>query len=83
MSNNIERCGYCGRYMRYEEYDVEWGERWVCSQQAAHIIADPEHWSVDVIALGRDAVDIDGDPISGLVAAHRLTIDQLHVALGV
>jgi hypothetical protein len=67
--------------MAYQD-DAEWGERWVCAAQAEHIIADPESWSVDVIALGDDAVDIDGDPIYGLVGAHRLTEEQLRTALG-
>lgn len=82
MRNNVERCPYCGWFMRYED-SAEWGEAWVCARQAEHIIADPENWSVDVIALGDDAVDTDGDPISGLVGAHRLTPDQLRVALGI
>lgn len=81
-SNNVERCGYCGRFMRYE-HDAEWGERWVCVEQSAHILADPEHWSVLTYALGDDAVDADDQPISGnLVGAHRLTTEQLRIALG-
>lgn len=80
--SKVERCGYCGRFMA-EEFDTEWGERWVCSQQDAHILADPEHWSVLTYALGDDAVDTDGEPIAGnFVGAHRLTVEQLRVALG-
>lgn len=78
MRSNGERCPYCGRFMAYED-DTEWGERWVCSNQSAHIIADPERWSVLTYALGDDAVDIDGEPISGLVGAHRLTAEQLRI----
>jgi len=62
--------------------DAEWGERWMCAWQAKHILADPTNWSVDVLALGPDAVDVDGDPISGVVGAHRLTESQLRTALG-
>lgn len=79
--SNVERCPYCGRFMAYLD-DAEWGERWMCAAQADHIMADPESWSVDVIALGDDATDIDGDPISGIVGAHRLTVAQLRTALG-
>ena len=76
-----EKCSYCGRFMAYE-CDGEYGEWWKCSRQAEHILADPEYWSVDVLPLGEDAVDIDGDPISGLVGAHRLTTEQLRIVLG-
>ena len=79
--SNVERCPYCGRFMAYLD-DAEWGERWVCAWQAKHILSDPATWSVDVLALGSDAVDVDGDPISGVVGAQRLTEDQLRMALG-
>ena len=82
MRNNREQCPYCGQFMAYED-DAEWGERWVCSNQSAHILADPERWSVLAYPLGEDAVDIYGQPISGLVGAHRLTREQLRTALGV
>lgn len=82
MRSNVEKCPYCGRFMRYED-DAEWGERWVCAEQSAHILADPEHWSVDTIALPEDAVDIDGDPVSGMIRAELLTTEQLRIALGV
>jgi|TARA_R100000482_G_scaffold124710_2_gene78586 hypothetical protein len=81
MRTNVEKCPYCGRYMAYLD-DAEWGEHWVCAHQAAHILADPESWSVDTIALGPDAIDKDGDPLYGIVGAHRLTSEQLRVALG-
>jgi hypothetical protein len=80
--NNVERCGYCGRFQRYEN-DIEFGERWVCSNQSAHIIADPEHWSVLTYALEGE-LDIQGEPIQGeLFRADLLTTEQLRRALGV
>ena len=82
MRNNVERCPHCGRFMRYED-SAEWGELWVCARQAAHILADPEGWTVDTIALPEDAVDIDGDPVSGMIRAELLTTEQLRIALGV
>lgn len=78
--SNVERCPYCGRFMAYED-DAEWGERWVCAAQNAHILADPESWSVLTYTLEGE-VDVDGEPISGLVGAHRLTEVQLRTALG-
>ena len=76
-----ERCGYCGRFMAYEN-DTEWGERWVCARQTEHILADPEHWSVLTYGLEGET-DVDGHPISGLTGAHRLSPEQLRIALGV
>lgn len=76
-----ERCPYCGRFMAYEN-SGEWGENWVCAHWRAHALADPSSWSIDVLELGPDAVDIDGDPISGIVSASLLSPDQLHIALG-
>lgn len=80
--SNVERCPYCGRFMAHED-SAEWGENWVCALWRQHVLADPSSWSIDVIALGEGAVDIDGDPISGIVGAHLLTEAQLRVALGV
>ena len=81
MRSNVEKCGYCGRYMRYEN-DGEYGEHWMCSRQAEHIVADPKSWSVDTIALGPDAVDADGEPVSGFVWADTLTPRDLRIAVG-
>ncbi|MFD6699703.1 MULTISPECIES: hypothetical protein [unclassified Microbacterium] len=78
--SNVERCPYCGRFMAYED-SAEWGERWVCAAQTDHIIADPESWSVLTYALEGE-VDVDGEPLGGLVGAHRLTEAQLRTALG-
>lgn len=82
--SNVERCRYCGRFMRYE-VDAEWGERWVCAEQNGHIIADPEQWSVLTYALREGDVDIYGEPIQigDMIGAHHLTPEQLHTALGV
>lgn len=82
MPSNVERCPRCGRFMRYED-SAEWGEIWVCARQSAHILADPEGWTVDTIALPENAVDIDGDPVSGMIRAELLTTEQLRIALGV
>lgn len=68
-----ERCGYCGRFMatRYEG----WGIEPRCSQTVAHVLADPEHWSIDVPAeLG--FTDADGEPVAGHLGAHHLTSEQ-------
>lgn len=78
--SNVERCPYCGRFMSYED-SAEWGENWVCTRWRQHVLIDPDRWSIDVIALGPDAVDIDGDPISGIVSASLLSPEQLRVAL--
>ena len=78
--SNVERCPYCGRFMAYED-SAEWGENWTCAHWRAHVLADPWSWSIDVLALGPDAVDVDGDPISGIVGASRLSPDQLRIAL--
>lgn len=79
--SNVERCPYCGRFMAYED-SAEWGENWVCAHWREHVLLDPSSWSIDVLALGPDAVDVDGDPISGIVSASRLTPEQLRTALG-
>lgn len=68
-----ERCGYCGRFMATSEegWDIE--PR--CSQTVAHVLADPEHWSIDVpAALG--FTDATGEPLAGHVGAHTLTPEQ-------
>lgn len=43
---SAQRCSYCGRFMALVDYGAEFGTDWVCSKQAEHILADPEHWSV-------------------------------------
>lgn len=67
--------------MAYED-SAEWGENWVCAHWGAHVLADPSSWSIDVVALGPEAIDIDGNPIDGITSASRLTPEQLRVALG-
>lgn len=76
------KCGYCGRFMRQNFDGWDGDDLWVCSQQAHHIIADPEHWSVDTLALGPDALDADGEPLSGMVRAELLTTEQLRIVVG-
>jgi hypothetical protein len=68
--------------MALDDRGLEWGSEWKCSLQTDHILTDPEHWSVDVIDLGDDATDIDGDPISGMVPAELLRPEDLRTALG-
>lgn len=79
--NNVQKCPYCGRFMAYED-SAEWGENWVCARWRQHVLADPESWSIDVIELGPDATDVDGDPIGGITSASRLSTSQLRIALG-
>lgn len=57
-----ERCDYCGRYMAFEDYGADYGCEWVCSRQADHILADPEHWTLS-----------DGTPAHRLSTEQLLT----------
>jgi hypothetical protein len=68
--------------MRRNDDGWDGDDLWVCSRQAHHILADPEHWTVDVIALGPDAVDMDGDPVYGMTRAERLSAEQLRIIVG-
>lgn len=70
-----ERCGYCGRFMATRDEDG-WGIEARCSQTVAHVLADPEHWSIDVPeSLG--FIDETGSPLTGHLGAHHLTSEQL------
>lgn len=70
-----ERCGYCGRFMALKDEDGWSLDDARCSRTIAHVLADPEHWSIDVPAeLG--FIDADGDPLAGHVGAHRLSAEQ-------
>lgn len=69
-----ERCGYCGRFMATKD-DEGWGIEARCWQTVAHVLADPEHWSIDVPAV-LGFTDADGEPLAGHVGAHRLTVEQ-------
>lgn len=52
-----------------------WGIEPRCSQTVAHVLADPEHWSIDVpAALGFTWAD--GEPMSGHMGADRLAPEQ-------
>jgi hypothetical protein len=64
--------------MRLADLGWEYGDEWVCSQQSAHILSDPGHWSVYVVAH-----DIgDGQTYTGPWPAHDLTPNQLRAVLG-
>lgn len=56
-----------------EDYDWEYGDEWACSQQAKHILADPEHWSVYVVNFDLG----DGNTYTGSYPADDLTPEQL------
>lgn len=73
-----ERCGYCGRFMRTTDFEG-WGTEPYCTRTNDHILADPEHWSIDVENVVLD----DGVPYTGHIGAHHLTTEQLRTALGV
>ena len=72
-----ERCGYCGRFMRTKDFDG-WDTEPYCTRTEDHILADPEHWSIDVENVVLD----DGVPYTGHIGAHHLTNEQLRTALG-
>ncbi len=71
-----EQCGYCGRFMAFVDYGVEFGSEWVCSRQEEHIAADPEHWligSLDVavrVAKIRAGVDPDMPQLPAVFVDH-------------
>lgn len=54
-----------------------WDTEPYCTRTSAHILADPEHWSLHV-----EEMLIDGEIYTGSIAAHRLTTQQLITALG-
>lgn len=69
-----ERCGYCGRFMATTDADG-WDIETRCSQTVAHVLADPEHWSIDVPAVLGFTYE-DGEPMAGHMGAHNLTPEQ-------
>jgi hypothetical protein len=73
---SAEKCMYCGRFMRRVD-DEGWDMEPRCTQVNAHILADPERWSIYVENLdrGEDAL------FTGYIGAHHLTREQLSAVM--